>query len=386
MTEKTETMQVKDQTGSLLQNCIQSLKTNPGMTLLGTNLGLLLIAFIVFDPFGWIRSSYQDAEPLLDVEPARIDEIQVQVSKEKGQGFILQRGNAISSGPDQTEPEDGPAPSEERKLLESVQGFQWLLKSSTDNSNSQKLRYADARRISNLLYSLRRSRKYYELDNTAAAIKEYNLDQGLQLSVVLDDGSRIQISVGRSSVRGNESYVLVDDTIYLVQENLRRDLGAGQQEFFRNRQIMPMVERRSITQLTVRFKRPAIVGFRNVELAKAGGDWKMLAPSVGPVRETEINLLLDDLLEIRAQEFIDELPARLDQNQAMELSLVYRTSIGNPKTFTVDVLGKKSYDTYLFRTEDGQLFEGSSLYLEKLFQPEQSLLDQGEEPMDFRMP
>ena len=65
--------------------------------------------------------------------------------------------------------------------------------------------------------------------------------------------------------------------------------------------------------------------------------------------------------------------------------MVYRTTIGNPQTLRLEILGKKSYDTYLFRTEDGILFEGSSLYLEKLFQPEQ-LMERAEETMDFQMP
>ena len=112
----------------------------------------------------------------------------------------------------------------------------------------------------------------------------------------------------------------------------------------------------------------------------------MLAPSVGPVRETEMNLLIDDLLEIRAQEFLEEIPAGLDRRDAMKLEIVFTRSMGNPETLKLEILGKKSYDTYLFRLPDGTLFEGSSLYLEKLFQPEQALL-QTEEPqtMDFPM-
>ena len=232
---------------------------------------------------------------------------------------------------------------------------------------------------------MQQSRKYYELDNSEENRKDFNLDEGILLTVVLDDGSKKPIRIGRSSVRGNESYVLVDDSIYLVQENLRRDLGAGRWEYFRNRQIMPLVSRDSITRLSARFKNPAALQMEAVELAKAAGDWKMLSPTVSPVREMEMNLLLDDLLEIRAQEFLGELPPRLDRSQALELEMVYRTTIGNPQTLRLEILGKKSYDTYLFRTEDGILFEGSSLYLEKLFQPEQ-LMERAEEPMDFQMP
>ena len=112
----------------------------------------------------------------------------------------------------------------------------------------------------------------------------------------------------------------------------------------------------------------------------------MLAPSVGPVRETEMNLLIDDLLEIRAQEFLQEIPPGLDRRDSMDLEIVYARSMGNPESMKLEILGKKSYDTYLFRLSDGTLFEGSSLYLEKLFQPEQALL-QIDEPqtMDFPM-
>ena len=363
-----------------LQKLASLLRKNPGFSLMGLNVSLLLAAFLVFDPFGWIRTSYLDAEPLLRVAPARIDVIEVRDLSVEGQaGFSIQRSDAVAVKEER--PENGVEPSEEQKLIDSVQGFQWNLK-----TEAGEVGYADVQRLARLLYSLQRSRKYYELDNDTSALKEYNLEHGLEINVILDDGSRSEILVGRSSIRGNESYVLVDDSIYLVQENLRRDLGAGNAEYFRNRQMIPIQGRDSVTRLNVRFKNPTLAGYRNVELARAGGDWRMLQPEVGSVRPTEMNLLLDDLLDIRAREFLDEVPPRLDNKQAMELSLVYRSSMGSPGTFTLEVLGKKSYDSYLFRTEDGQLFEGNSLYIEKLLAPEQSLLDRGEEPMDFRMP
>ena len=375
-----------------LSSSIIRIRKNPGLSLLGLNIILALIVFFIFDPFGWIRTSYLDADSFLDVEPARIDLIQVvDLSNPENSGFSIQRGGAVAVESDQDALE-GVEPSEERKLLNAVQGFQWILKptvrsdqEATSSSEPDNKSLADAQRISRLLFSLKKSRLYYELDNSSEHRKDFDLDRGLKLSVILDNGNRRDFVIGRSSIRGNESYVLVDDSVYLVQENLRRDLGAGNAAYFRNRQILPISSRNSITRLDVRFKNPALAGLRNVELARAGGDWKMLEPEVGSVLSTEMNLLLDDLLEICANEFLDEIPPRLDGKQAMELSLVYRTSIGNPETVTLDVLGKKSYDTYLFRTRDGQLFEGSSLYLEKLLAPTQ-LLDRGEQPMDFTMP
>ncbi|MCB1168992.1 MAG: DUF4340 domain-containing protein [Leptospiraceae bacterium] len=370
----------------VLSRLVGGLRRNPGFSLAGLNLFLALTAFLIFDPFGWIRTGYQSAEPLLRVQVASIDALEIRGPESE---FKIRREDAIARPEKRTE-EGAPPPTRESEILEASEGFLWSLQGPGVDFR------ADARRLARLLYSLERSKKYYELDwdgqdnpesqESRTTLMKYGLDKPLKLDVVLENGQRKEILIGRSSIRGNESYVLVDQTIYLVQENLRRDLGSGDAEYFRNRQIMPFITRREVKSIKVRFRNPAAAGLRNVELAQAGGEWRMLAPSVGPVRETEMNLLIDDLLEIRAQEFLQEIPPGLDRRDSMDLEIVYARSMGNPESMKLEILGKKSYDTYLFRLSDGTLFEGSSLYLEKLFQPEQALL-QIDEPqtMDFPM-
>ena len=80
-----------------LSSSIIRIRKNPGLSLLGLNIILALIVFFIFDPFGWIRTSYLDADSFLDVEPARIDLIQVvDLSNPENSGFSIQRGGAVA--------------------------------------------------------------------------------------------------------------------------------------------------------------------------------------------------------------------------------------------------------------------------------------------------
>ncbi|MCB1164627.1 MAG: DUF4340 domain-containing protein [Leptospiraceae bacterium] len=345
-------------------NLITIAQKNPGFSLILLNSFLAILVLLLYDPMGWVHSNYQDARPLVDISPENIDTLD-SIALEGEQSWVIARGEPQPQ-PDKSESQQ-PVVNEEVALEKSVDRFAWKLKEGDASIE------ADAKRLSRLLLSLHDARRYYELENTEANRKQYGLDDALKITVTVSGKSQ-EILVGRSSVKGNESYVLVDGSIYLVQENLRRDLG-NEPFYFKSRRVWPLeLSRDTVSMVEADFPN----GLRSVKIAKAGNDWQLLAPTVAPVQPTEMTLFLDDLLEIRAEEFLKEVPPRIDRKDSFTLRLVYRKSMGNPVELQLRILGKKDYSSYLFEKPDGQLFVGRSLYLEKLLQPEESFVDNGQ--------
>jgi hypothetical protein len=240
---------------------------------------------------------------------------------------------------------------------------------------------ADRERIKELFAAVERAKRVYSIPVNAENEKtaEISADQSgrsrcTAVSFVSESGKTTKLCIGKSSLRGNDSYVRVNDEneIYIVEENLKTAVGAGEPDFFRNRRLLPDIARDSITAIG------ASSPGRQVQLLHSAQKWQMTSPMPAAVNMTQMNLLLGDLLDLKAVSFPAEIPKDLDRKKAFDLEIQYKSNMVDSQTIKLSVLGQKDFSSYIVRDSSGTLAEITSMYLADLLDPAEKLMEKGE--------
>ncbi|MBI3395609.1 MAG: DUF4340 domain-containing protein [Spirochaetia bacterium] len=350
---------------------LEVLRKNAGFALLSVNVALLLVLFLVQDPFDWFKGGYSGARSIVKLAQSDVTRITIKDPDFGGADVNLIRGDAVP----RTEKEEKDRLS--RILKPGKQEYFWDLE-VVKGGKGQGRHHADRDRIRDLFEAIEKSRRYYGVEASAARVADLEMGRDSSgrpvcLNVILTADRDYSLCVGRASSHGSENYVRLDeeDKIFLVQSNLRSAAGAGSTEYFRNRQIMPdSVKKESVTAVNAVFKNTE----KNVQLGKSGDSWQMLSPFPGKVNVGEVTALINDIVDWKAVRFIEKLPEDLDKKASFAVELVYKRNLSDVETVRLDVLGQKDYSTYVIKAPDGSLAEVTSVFLGHFLNPQEKLV------------
>jgi len=76
---------------------------------------------------------------------------------------------------------------------------------------------------------------------------------------------------------------------------------------------------------------------------------------------------LNDILELKASSFPENLPKDADTKKAFQIEITYNKSLTEPKSFRLEVLAKKGHSTYYIRDETQTIYEISSVFLDDFY-------------------
>ncbi|MCE9598004.1 MAG: DUF4340 domain-containing protein [Spirochaetia bacterium] len=342
-----------------MKGIVATLRTNPGLSLLGANLGLLIIWLVIQDPLGVIKTGYAGASPVLRASESLVTSVEIE-NPEKGSLLKLNRKEII-----QGDPKEKKEPQYSWEFVRTVNG-------KTD------VFAADRDRVRDLFSSIEKAKRYYSISRTPENEKVAEMTKDsegrltcLQIRLGMENGKTGKLYIGKSSLRGNDSYIRVDDEndIYIVEENLRTTSGGGDVDFFRNRRIFPEFAKDSVMQVN------ATVGGKQIQLSRSGNIWQMISPVPAALNASEMNLLLSDILDWKAIAFPQQPAADLDRKKAMTLEIVQKPNMTDSRIFKFEVLGQKDYSSYVIRDEKGTLYEVTAVYLSHLYDPQEKLVE-----------
>lgn len=340
-------------------NVFTWIKKNPGAALFFANAGLLGVWLLLQDPFGLSKLLLASQNRVVRVDFAATKTIEVQ-SYEKDSLVRLERGEKL--------PGDEKNPQYSWQMTRQIGGKKEILA-------------ADRERIKELFSAMDRAKRAYSMPVNAE--NEKTAEMGVDASgrprctivtFTSESGKAVRLCVGKSSLRGNDSYVRVgeESEIYIVEENLKTAVGAGEPDFFRNRRILPDMPKDSITGIS------ASSPGRLVQLVHSAQKWQMTSPMPAAVSVSQMNLLLGDLVDMKAISFPSEIPRDLDRKKAFDLEIQYKTNMVDAQIVKISVLGQKDFSSYIVRDASGTLSEITSMYLADLLDPEEKLIEKGE--------
>jgi hypothetical protein len=347
---------------------MKELRKNLPALALGVNIGLAILLFFLYDPFQLIKTGYVGAGALLELDQEAIKEI---VFEEPAFKARLVKGQPL---PDSA--------NSETKAQEKA--YEWSLVSR--QGGREIYLQADKERVGELLKAIQDGRRYYGVPRNPEKDRELEMARNSKgeydcprLTIAYNSGKSDQIFIGRSSARAGESYVRLndEDSIFLVENDLRAASGSGNALFFRNRRILPAaVTKDNIGALNAEFDK------YTVRLQKDGGNWRMELPAQGKVKTQEISSLVDDIAGWKANSFLEKKPENMEKDKAFRLEISYNAG-GNPAVLAVRVLGKMDYSSYIVeiekpdakKDEPRDLYEITSVYLNDLYEAESKLLE-----------
>ncbi|MCB1307170.1 MAG: DUF4340 domain-containing protein [Leptospiraceae bacterium] len=364
-------------------------RKRPVLSLAGVNAFLLLVLFIQHNPLNlqFLRSGYSGADVLLNVEEEDVERIEISDPDYAGGRVILERGDELPENLWQ-QPEGNMA---EESWLDSIitrvpAQYNWKL--TIIDANGERQTYsADHERVRILFDGLKRMRDYFALDRTPEKDRDLGMGldtrgqyTGLQLSFQLEGGRRVEnIYVGRSSTRGNQSYVRMneEDEVFLVEANPRSFVGSGEKEYFRSRNVLPALSLDTIQGLKADMPTRDL----EVEIARRANEWQMILPLPTIAQKETFEALLGDILNWQATGFPESIPEDLDPDFACELDLQVQSTgqLTGQSNIHVSILGRVGYSDYIIQRND-QLMRINSIYLADLYEPRERLLDAGPMP------
>lgn len=390
----------------MLAQIQETLRNNPGGTLVAGNLLLAVILFFQFNPLGLFATGYAGADPILDITQADIQKLEIRDPDfDSNSGTAVQASQTVLTLVRQSQLPRGEwsqQPDESALFDQLHPEFAWQLKIRRGDIEQEFA--ADAERVADLFQKLTDARRHHYVPRSPEKDRDLQMSsdqtgryEGLSITFQLNGGESHTLYVGRSSLRGNQSYLRLDDEteIYLAETNLRSVAGPGEPDYFRNRRLVPAgIEAAAITAIHAEFSGAGGL----VSLVKDGGIWRMQSPPVaGKIREDQVQQIASDIVEWKAIAFpgsqsgaanagtTDEAVLRealkdFETPAAFPFALrVEYTTAGNltdRSELIFTVLGRKNFSNYLVRTVDGTLSEISSVFMEDLLNPREKLLDQ----------
>ncbi|MCR9142231.1 MAG: DUF4340 domain-containing protein [bacterium] len=385
------------------------LRENPGGILFGVNALLAVILFFQYNPLGLFATGYAAASPLLDISQADVAKIEIRDPDFRGaSGESASSERVVVTLTRQSE-----LPREQWSATDEAGGvfsraepeFAWRLQIRR-GENVQEFP-ADAERVAELFGNLAEARRHHYVPRSYEKDRDLEMGTdstgrylGLSLGFQLNDGEKHTLYVGRSSLRGNQSYLRLDDEkeVYLAETNLRSVAGPGEADYFRNRRLVPPnLKTAAVTGIHAEFADAAAL----VSLVKDGGVWRMQSPPIaGSVRADQVEQIAADIVEWKAIAFPGASGGNGAKNEVgvatsevlkdfetpPEFPFVLRVEYTTPGNLTdrselvFTVLGRKNFSNYLLRTSDGSLVEISSVFIEDLLNPREKLVDRQQQP------
>ncbi|TGK05552.1 DUF4340 domain-containing protein [Leptospira langatensis] len=192
----------------LFGQAIEKIREYPGIGLFLLNLILGILLLLVRDPFGKFQNTYANADPFFEIDPERIQTI---ISGRKGQESVLNRDL------------DG-----------------WTVRLGKDTKAP-----GDKARIEELIHtclSMRRFTLLSDSNSHPSPLEEFGLDGDEPVLEFKDvSGNSLgKILLGARAPKASGTYVMDEkNRIWLVKENLKLVTGAGKQDFFISRNLIP---------------------------------------------------------------------------------------------------------------------------------------------------
>ncbi len=374
----------------LIQNLLRG---QTGVALTALNLLLALILVLQSNPFGIFASGYAGASPLIDVAQSEVDVIELIDPDAAPMRVRLVRGQQLPRE-QWTQPVDDAGWFSRREPE-----YAWQLQiaggsGSAETEDATPLQFeGDSERVAALFSALINARRHHYVPRSPEKDRDLEMStdaqgvyEGLQLRLILNGGETETIFVGRSSLRGNQSYLRLNDEteIYLAETNLRSAVGPGEADYFRRRALLPA----SVTSVGVTGIHAELSGNAGlISLVKDGGIWRMQSPpTAAKLRGDQVQQLIAALAAWKAVAFPDAEQAATDYETPPEfpfaLRLEYKTAgnLTDRGELIFSVLGRKNFSNYLVRTVDGTLAEVNSLALEDLLNPLEKLVDRESAP------
>lgn len=359
------------------------------------NLILIPAVILLHDPLGWIQRGYAGADPLLEWDDGSIKEVQL-ISPGADSVVRLVRGDKIDNrdgdGSKDRSDDDSPATNDDSKNAQQedhMTPYRWSVVTEKRNDQGGETTYnGDSERLSSFLGAIKSAKRYYSIPLTDGSRDKYGfaLDQSGEcscgkISFVSNEGEKKTLLLGKSSARSNESYVAFEDEsrIYEVRENLNAASGMGKEQFFRDRSIFP--PEISLSSIVDIIAHP--YGKKEVKLSRAGGDWQLVSPVVGPVKDSSINSILNEITGLKAKTFLPGPPSGMSRRLSMDIELVYRKNVTESNSIRLDIMGQTDGGSYILRREDGVIVEFNAVFIEDLRDPKKSLLKPAESTMPF---
>ncbi|MCB1172315.1 MAG: DUF4340 domain-containing protein [Leptospiraceae bacterium] len=351
---------------------MQSIREYRGAILLGINVCLVLLLVFGQNALNLFASGYAGASPLVDAAEDEIARIEIRESSSGAWQVQLERGDKHKTrSPAKDANNTELQPETPKELL-----YDWQLRIGRDGSGTQE--YAvDRDRLRDLIEGLQNVRDYYGLKRDAQRERELQMTvddkgqfQGLQIALYAKADTRpVILYVGHSKSGASQSYVRLDnqDTIYLVDVNLRSLAGSGEADYFRKRRLFgDDIKGDSITMLDARYRK----GNQNVQIAKQGQEWVLIRPQQMALDSAEIGSLLRDIADWKADSFHAVLPDTADSAAEITLQVYYNAhgTITDQLNTTVRIVPKKDSTTlyYVQPEQGGDWYELSSIYLSDL--------------------
>ena len=375
------------------------LRDNAPFALFVFNIALALLILVGSSTSG---GGYQSAAPLLDLAQSDVAGFEFRDPR-GGVTVTLTRGVELPPEAEVADEDEGfsfqRSYDRVREELEREARYTWELKiarrvavESEDGPARTEWREqefaADADRVAEFFNTLKDARRYYSLNRTPEQDRDLDLgknDRGEYdapaLAFQLNSGREQLLYLGRTRAGASESYVRIgeQDRIYLVETDLRTALGEGEPQFFRDRGVWPEpLSADGVTAIEADF--PGRQG--DVELVRGGDEWRLSKPEAARARTQEVRSLIEDLIELKAEAFVSELPDDLEEDSDFELEISYKDSItGAPRPLRLEILGKQDYSSYYVRrvTAEGAdpapLVKVTSVYIGSLYEPDRRLVE-----------
>lgn len=359
------------------------IKKNPGLSLASANLVLVVFIFFLYDPFALYSGGYSSADSVLALDVSEIESITVS-NPSFSRSVEIRRADPVHGAGDSSDTgagEKSKDQSEDEKIAGEiaavVKSYSWQYKDPKSTGASWKP--ADPQRVAELLTAFAQARKYYSFEAAAENLSDFEMGKNesgvsmaLHVSFKETGGDSVTYSIGRAP-KYSQSYVRIanEDKIYLAEQNLRVPAGAGDPEYFRNRDLFePGLTVSKVNALNVYFEN----GNPPLRIVKAGADWQMVSPSAGKINSVEFKPVLQNLVEMRISDFPDKLPADLDKSYSARAEILYNKTMAEPVVLTFDILGQKGYSDYIVEYE-GNYYEITSVYLEDLYKAQEVFLE-----------
>ncbi len=324
-------------------------KENLGISLFSTNLILLVIYFLLHDPFFIFSKTYEKAPTLLKIDWNQLDQIQIEFLDKKIQYHLKRTNQKKEKFKDQKE------------FLENTEWTFSLLK-----ENLQQEYDIDKDNFKNFLEELTNLKKYYYLEKTP----ENDVLSGIQSSsikirIFYNQKLFYTLTLGYASIRNNTTYVNLnnEDKIYQVEGNLKTKIGYDDTNYFRNHIILD-IDKQKLVKI--------IIPNQNLHYSKTGSDWQTLQPKPEKLQTVAFEGILQEISRLKVSKFFDQnLPKETFEkfNVIIELYFTEENQLGELRKEVIEFIGKKDYIKYIFKYK-GNYYEASLYRIEDLLQPE----------------